>query len=122
MAADKIEHFNEKGEQLFRPLLENYGYTLDEKKINEINGQKWSVHHIYLNNKSGLKIVIKQEPYYTDYGFSFFIYKIGTDEYKILDHVPHEKQDKDNLFMDKACSDIFSNLELVDVISGKTAF
>ncbi|MFT3912147.1 MAG: hypothetical protein QM737_22160 [Ferruginibacter sp.] len=119
MKINKIDNFNEKAAQLFRPFLENYGYMLQEKKINEINGQKWSTHHIYINNKAKLKIIIKQEPYYTDYGFSFFIYKLGTDNYNILYNVPHEKQDKEDRFLDKAYHDLSSNIELADIISGK---
>jgi len=120
MTINKINNFNEKAEILFRPLLEKYGYFLDEKKINEINGKKWSTHHIYLNNKAKLKIVIKQEPYYTDYGFSFFIHKLGTDKYNILYNVPHEKQDKDDQFLSKACDELFSRIDLIDLISGKS--
>jgi hypothetical protein len=120
MTTNKIDNFNEKAEMLFRPLLEKYGYILVEKKINEINGQKWSTHHIYINRKAGLKIVIKQEPYYTDYGFSFFIHKLGTDKYNILYNVPHEKQDKEDEFLKKACDDLFSRTDLIDLISGKS--
>jgi hypothetical protein len=119
MTTNKIDNFNEKAEMLFRPILEKYGYSLDEKKINEINGQKWSTHHIYINNKGKRKIVIKQEPRYSDYGFSFFIYKIGTDKYNILCNVPHENQDKDDKFLDKVCDDLFSIPELIDIIDGK---
>ena len=120
MTMNKIESFNEKGEMLFRPILESYGYTLTDKKINELHGQMWSIHHIYMNNKTRLKIVIKQEPYYTDYGFSFFIHKHGTEEYNILCNVPHEKQYRDDNFLNKACKDIFSSPELIDLISGIT--
>ena len=120
MTTNKIDNFNERAEILFRPLLENLGYTLDEKKINYLNGQKWSTRHIYLNSKAKLKIEIKQEPYYTDYGFSFFIHKLGTDEYNILYNVPHESQDKEDKFLTKACDELFSNTEMVDLISGKS--
>ena len=120
MTTNKIDNFNEKGETLFRPLLEKYGYTLEDKKINEINGQKWSIHHIYVNEKTRLKVVIKQEPYYSDYGFSFFIHKLETEKYNILYNVPHEKQDMEDKFLDKVCDDLFSNQELVDIISGKS--
>jgi hypothetical protein len=120
MTTSKIDNFNEKAQILFRPLLEKYGYTLEERKINEINGQKWSIHHIYINNSDRLKIVIKQEPYYTDYGFSFFIYKLGTDKYSILYNVPHEKQDREDKFLDKVCADLFSSPEIIDIISGKS--
>lgn len=120
MATNKIDNFNEKAEILFRPLLEKCGYFLQEMKINEIDGQKWSAHHIYINNKAKLKIVIKQEPYYTDYGFSFFIHKLGTDKYNILYNVPHEKQDKDDKFLNKACDDLFSRVDLIGLICGKS--
>jgi len=120
MTADKIDNFNEKAEVLFRPLVKKYGYLLREIKINELNGQKWSTHHIYINSEKNLKIVIKQEPYYTDYGFSFFIYKTGTEEYNILYNVPHEKQDKEDKFLLKDYEDLFSTQEIVDLISGKT--
>ena len=120
MATNKIDSFDEKAEILFRPLLQKYGYVLEQKKINELNGQKWSTHHIYLNNKAKLKIIIKQEPYYTDYGFSFFIFKLGTDKYNILYNVPHEKQDKEDAFLNKACEELFLSQEVIDIISGKS--
>lgn len=60
-----------------------------------------------------------QEPYYTDYGFSFFIYKLGTVEYNILCNVPHEKQDIEDHFLNKAYDELFSTSETVDLISGK---
>lgn len=120
MTSNKIDNFNEKAEILFRPFLEQFGYILEEKKINEINGQNWSTHHIYTNNKTKLKIVIKQEPYYTDYGFSFFIHKLGTNKFNILYHVPHESQDKDDKFLEKAYNDFLASTELIDIISGKS--
>lgn len=120
MTTNKIDNFNDKAEILFRPLLEKYGYLLREKKVNELHGQKWSAHHIYCNIEKKLKIVIKQEPYYTDYGFSFFLHKVGTEEYNILYNVPHERQDNDDKFLTKASEDLFSHPEMVDLISGKT--
>lgn len=120
MTTNKIDNFNEKAEKLFRPLLEKYGYALERIQVNEFGGQKWSTHHTYLNQKAKLKIVIKQEPYYTDYGFSFFLFKLGTDQYNILYNVPHEKQDPEDVFLDKACDDIFSNQDAVELIRGNT--
>ncbi|MEO8173647.1 MAG: hypothetical protein ABI581_11210 [Sediminibacterium sp.] len=119
-AANKMDLFIEKGEIRFRPLLEKLGYTLEEKKITEINGQRWSVHHIYKNERAGLKVVIQQEPCYTDYGFSFCVHKSGNNKYKVLYNVPAEKQDHEFKFLDKACDDVFSNTELVDIITGKS--
>ncbi|UOK41619.1 MULTISPECIES: hypothetical protein [Flavobacterium] len=119
MSENKIDNFNVKGKELFQILTNKYDYTLKEIKVSEINGQKWTTQHIYINNSKNLKIVIKQEPYYTDYGFSFFIYKIGNDEYNILCNVPHEKQDKDDDFLKLAYEKLFSTKETVDLISGE---
>ena len=119
MTTDKIDNFNVKAELLFRPFLGKFGYVLEEKKVNEINGKKWSTHHIYISSSANRRIVIKQEPYYTDYGFSFFIYKLGTDNFNILYNVPHEKQDKDDNYLSKACDDLVSRIDLIELISGK---
>lgn len=120
METNKIDNFNQIAKALFRPLMNKYGYELKEIKINELNGSKWSTHHVYINNKKNLRVEIKQEPYYTDYGFSFFIYKIGTNEYNILYNVPHEKQDIEDRFIKKAYEDLTSNQEMIDLISGET--
>jgi hypothetical protein len=119
MATHKIDNFNENAEPLFRLKLEKYGYQLDRIIVFYIKGEKWSTHHIYINNIADLKIIIKQEPYYSDYGFSVFIFKLGTEEYNILYHVPHEIQDKEDKFLYKAYNDLFSSQEILDLISGK---
>ena len=119
MEENRIDHFNNIAKKLFKILVDEYGYILDEIKINDLNGMKWSTHHIYINSLKNLKIEIKQEPYYTDYGFSFFIYKMGTDEYNILCNIAHEKQDKEGNFLLKAYKDLFSTEETLEIISGK---
>ena len=119
MTENKIDYFNKKSPEIFRNLVENYGYELADLKTNERNGMKCSAHHIYCNEKKALKIIIKQEPYYTDYGFSFFIHKIGTKEYNILYNVEAEYQDDENRFLQKAYTDLFSTPETLDLISGK---
>lgn len=120
MTTDKIDDFNQKAIALFQAQLEKYGYILDEIKENEINGTKWSTHHIYLNSKAGLKLVIIQEPYNTEYGFSVFIYRLGTTHYNILYNVPHEVQDSQFDFLARAFEDLFSTPETLDLISGKS--
>lgn len=119
MSVHKIEQFKNIGVKLFNNLVSDYGYILNEVKVNQLHGKDWSVHLIYINDEKQLRIIIKQEPYYTDYGFSFFIYKIGTDEYNILYNVPHEKQDKEDNFIIKAHEDLFSNKETLGIISGQ---
>ena len=118
MSADKIDNFNEKASALFRPTLEQCGYLLEEIKINYLNGRKWSTHHLYINKQANLKVIIQQEPFYTDYGFSFFIYDLGSGQYNILYNVPHEKQDDGDHFLAMAYKELFSTQETMDLISG----
>lgn len=119
MEEDKIDQFNTIAKDVFNSLTTKYGYILTEIKTNEVKGMKWSAHHIYINKTKSLKIEIRQEPYYSDYGFSFFIYKIGTKQYNILYNIPHEKQDKELKFLQKAYADLFSNKETLNIISGE---
>ena len=118
MSADKIDNFNEKATTVFRSTLEKCGYRLEEIKVNYINGHKWSTHHIYIKKQPNLKIIIKQEPFYTDYGFSFFIYDLVSGQYNILYNVPHEKQDNGENFLYMAYEELFSTQETMDLISG----
>ncbi len=116
--ADKLENFKKVAPIIFKDLVDKYGYTLDEVKTNQLNNQDWSVHLIYTNKDKGLKIIIKQEPFYTDYGFSFFIYKLGTEEYNILCNVEHHRQDTEDKFLAKAYIDLFTTKETLDIITG----
>jgi len=117
---NKIVQFRSIAPDLFDNLRSDHGYNLIETKVNQRNdGMDWSIQLIYVNDDKQLKIVIKQEPYYTDYGFSFFIYKIGTDEYNILYNVAHERQDDKGEFLFKAHQDLFLNKETLNIISGK---
>lgn len=116
--ADKLENFKRLAPSLFKDLVDKYGYTLDEIKTNQLNNQDWSVHLIYTNQDKNLKIIIKQEPYYTEYGFSFFIFKVGTKEYNILCNVEHHKQDAEDKFLIKAYNDLFTTKETLDIITG----
>lgn len=114
----KLENFKKLAPVLFKDLVEKYGYTLDEVKISQIDNRDWSVHIMYTNREKDLRIVIKQEPYYTDYGFSFFIYKIGMKEYNILYNVGYEKQDSEDNFLLKPYDDLFNTKETLDIITG----
>ena len=115
----KIDNFKNTAPKIFQTLIDNYDYILEDIKINRLNDMDWSVNLTYINQNKGLKIVIKQEPYYTDYGFSFEIHKLGTDEYNILCNVEHDKQDSKNMYLLKAYRDLFSTQEILDIISGK---
>ena len=119
MTADKIGYFNKISPEIFKILEEKYGYKFEGINTIERNGIKWSTHHTYSNKEKSLKIVIKQEPYYTDYGFSLFIYKIGTKEFNILYNVPYEEQDEKSGFLKKAFKDLFTSQETLNLIAGK---
>lgn len=118
LMGDKLENFKKIAPVLFSDLVDKYGYTLDEVKTNQLNNQDWSVHIIYTNKDKNLKIIIKQEPFYTDYGFSFFIYKLGTEEFNILCNVQHHLQDTEDKFLVKACNDLFTTKETLEIIIG----
>lgn len=120
MEATRIDTFKELAPKLFQVLVDDFGYILEETKISRHWDQDWSVHLIYINKERNLKIVVMQEPYYTDYGFSFFIYNTNNDEYNILYNVAHEDQDEENSFLIKAREDLFSTSESLDMISGKS--
>ncbi|HSU28867.1 MAG TPA: hypothetical protein VLJ68_10825 [Chitinophagaceae bacterium] len=119
MTIDKIDSFDEKAELLFRNLISDYGYTLEGKNLFELNGMKWSTKHVYINSDTHLKIEIQQAPYYTDYGFSIFIYNLRTDEYNILYNIPHDSHDEEDKFLVRAHQTLFSSSEAIDLISGK---
>ena len=120
MEEDKIDWFDKEGQELFKFLVEDLGYVMSDKKIDVLNGKKWSVKHTYTNNKLKLKIEISQAPYYTDYGFSFFLSNLKKGEQSLLYHVPHERQDKNGQFLAKASRDLLTTKETFDLISGKT--
>ncbi|RZL39455.1 MAG: hypothetical protein EOP00_27780, partial [Pedobacter sp.] len=63
--AEKIESFKNIAPEIFKSLVNDYGYQLEEIKINKLNNMDWSIHLIYVNDQKDLKIIIKQEPYYT---------------------------------------------------------
>lgn len=119
MNENKIDLFIEKASIIFNKLTENYGYILEETRIFQINGQKWSTKLIYVNSDTKRKIEIEQAPYYTDYGFTFFIYNLDNDEYLIACNIPHENQDNNSDFIINACNIIFSNDSYEKVINGK---
>ena len=119
MQDDKIDLFNTKAPGLFKRLSDDFGYVLDDIKIFEINNKNWSTKHIYLNNSKDLKIVIEQAPYYTDYGFTLFIYNLKLNESNILYNLPHEKQDAEGNFITTCCNEIFSSQEILSFIKGE---
>lgn len=119
MTGNKIDNFNNIAPEIFKNLITDFGFELKEVKTRYINSNKWSTHHQYLNNKLELEIKISQEPYYTDYGFSVFIYNLKNEEYNILCNVPHEVQDERLEFLLKVHNEMFSNSEIIKILNGE---
>ncbi|WP_445714491.1 hypothetical protein [Flavobacterium sp.] len=118
MVKNKIDLFIEKAPIIFKRLIENYGYLLQDTEIFQINGEDWSTKLIYINSDKRRKIEIEQAPYYSDYGFTFFIYNLDNNEYLIACNIPNENQDNNSDFIKNACDIIFSNDSYEKVING----
>jgi len=119
MKINKLEQFNLMGKEIFRPLSDDFGYTRGEAEVYELDGSPWSTKYVYLNTDKMLKIEILQEPYYTDYGFSFLIYNLNSDDYNIICNVPHEKQDSEGKFLYDAAKEIFGSPKIMKIIKGE---
>jgi hypothetical protein len=117
--ANKLETFNAIAPELFRPLTDAYAYQFVEKKTGYYANTEWSAKLIYLNEKKGLRVEITQAPFYTDYGFSFFIFKVATEESNILYHVEHHLQDDEGDYLRKAVEDLFESPLTLTLISGQ---
>jgi hypothetical protein len=118
---DKVANFNKVAPQLFITRLKEYGYELTNIENFEHSGFLWSTHHYYQNKALQLTIDIQQAPYYTDYGFSIFLLKSEQQYPKLLCHVPHELQDKEDLFLASICELFFSNPEIISLLKGNTS-
>lgn len=118
MVKNKIDLFIEKAPIIFKRLIENYGYLLQDTEIFQIKGEDWSTKLIYINSDKRRKIEIEQAPYYSDYGFTFFIYNLDNNEYLIACNIPNENQDNNSDFIKNACDIIFSNDSYEKVING----
>ncbi len=118
MSGEKIDTFNERAPLLFQPILERYGYVLEEVLPIYFNDVHWASHHIYVNPVAELKVILKEEPCYTDYGFSFCLYRLGTEKYNVLYNVPYEKQDVNGSYLDLCCEELFADREMTDLLRG----
>jgi hypothetical protein len=115
MNAPSVEYFDQKAREIFSVLIDKYKYRLSEVTIKPFN-----VCHIYTNKEIKSKIEISNSTYGSDYGFSFFIFRLGTKEYNILYNVPHELQYKECQFLIHARNDLFSTKETINLIAGTT--
>ena len=116
---NRIEFFKTHARRLFSVLESEYQYTFEEEKMYRYSDLDWSIKLLYINEVANLRIEIEQAPYYTDYGFTFSIQNLITQEDVIIYNIAHEQQDRENKFLGNASELIFSNKEAVNLISGK---
>jgi hypothetical protein len=116
---NRIEYFRTHARSLFSILESEFEYTFEEEKIFRHADIDWSIELLYFNKPKNLKIVIEQAPYYTDYGFTFSVQNISSNENVMIYNIAHERQDSESKFLTNACELIFLNPEVVDLISGK---
>jgi hypothetical protein len=114
MNTPSSEYFDKKARELFSTLITRYGYQLTQVSLELFN-----VFHIYTNPVIERKIEISNSIYGSDYGFSFFIYKLGTSKYNILYSVPQEHQDPECQFLAVAFDKLLSTQQTEEVIAGK---
>lgn len=112
----KLENFDREAKFIFRFLVDKYGY-----KLLSVNKNSNSVYHYYLNEKENLKIEISNAPYYTDYGFSIFIYNQNIGDYFLIYNIPGELQNSNNNdFLKNVYQIISMSEDFINVINDKS--
>ena len=117
---DKVSHFNSVAPEIFTQRLLEYGYNLTAVENYEVIDILWSTHHFYVNTSLDLTIDIQQAPYYTDYGFSIFVFNSLLNERKLLCHVPHELQDKEDMFLAIIGDKFFAHEDVKSILKGES--
>jgi hypothetical protein len=117
---DKVAKFNRHAPHLFDQRLKEYGYELTKIESSEHNGFLWATHHYYENKTLGLTVDVQQAPYYTDYGFSIFLFDKQQAHPKLLCNVPHELHDDDDKYLVTICEKFFSNHDVISLLKGET--
>lgn len=116
---NRIDFFRTYARTLFSILESEFNYTFEEEKVFRIGNSDWSVKLLYFNKEKKLRIEIEQAPYYTDYGFTFSIQNLNSNENVVIYNIAHERQDFENIFLENAYESIFLNKEAVELIGGK---
>ena len=107
MYRPSLNLFAEKAEHLFRPLITEHGYELQQTRFNQ-----YSVQLIYLNKQLQRSVKIENAIHGYDYGFSIFIKDIDSSQEEILLNLPNEKQDSGCKFLEQSASAFFGNPEV----------
>lgn len=117
---DKVAHFNNIAPGIFTQRLQEYGYELAAVENYEHSDILWSTHHLYVNTSLNLTIDIQQAPYYTDYGFSIFIFNSTQNDPKLLCNVPHELQDTEDMFLTIISDKFFAHPDVISILKGES--
>jgi hypothetical protein len=116
---NRIEFFRTHARRLFSILESEFNYTFEEEKVFRHGEIDWSVKLLYFNKQKNLRIEIEQAPYYTDYGFTFNIQNVSSNENVIIYNIAYERHDSENIFLTNAYELIFLNKKAVELIGGK---
>jgi hypothetical protein len=107
--------FDTSAKAAFSILTNEFNYKLIES-VTKPN----YVRHTYRNRWRRRKIIIKNETFPVDYGFSFFIHNLWTKEHFILYNIPWEKEDPKCDFLNRVSDKIFKSQHLQNIIRGTT--
>lgn len=106
--------FEVKSKDFFNILIKKFDYSL----IKEEHIESF-VRHIYQNNLKNRVIEVTNAPYYTNYGFSIFIFNTSNDEYRLFYNLPWEKEDANCEFLKLAYEKIFEDEKILLIIKGE---
>ena len=112
-ANQSFSDYSKIAKEVFTFLTENFNY-----KFVETIDEKFLVRHTYRNRWRRRKIVIENQSFPGDYGFSFWIYNLLTKE-KYLLHNTWLEEDKMSSSLNLIKNKIISNTQFVNLIKGK---
>jgi len=107
--------FDKNAKAVFSVLTKEFKYKLIETVAKENY-----VRHTYRNRWRRRKIVIENQTYPVDYGFTFFVYNLWAKDHYILYNIPWEKEDTQCDFLNRVKDKIFGSQYLKNLIRGIT--
>jgi hypothetical protein len=105
--------FDKKSKDTFSVLINKLNYKLTE----QITKENY-VRHVYRNIWRRRKVTIENKTYPVDYGFSFSVHNLLTNETIILYNIPWEKEDANCNFLERVKNKIFLEDNLTDILKG----
>ncbi len=107
--------FDNEAKQTFSFLTKDFGY-----KLIDVVSKPNYVRHIYRNRLRRRKIIIENQTWPVDYGFSFVVHNLWTTENYILYNIPWEKEDKRCVFLNRVKDRVSNSEYFKSIIQGRT--